>query len=337
MNSSGAHSSRSACPGDPARVTHGFTLVELLVLIAVVGVMASIFLPYAERARESDRRVRCYENLVRISAALRDYAAANGHCYPSTGADARQRGYTCFTGADDPAPFGPRSAVQPNDVTASLWLLVRLGLASPRDFVCPSTDDTADPFTDAAGRPAPAGRRGNFRSADHLSYSYACPFSSAPGYRLNDTRPPEFALLADRNPGPVASVPAWDAGPLDLSVANSANHGRSGQNVLYEDGHVEFCATPYCGQDRDNIYTALRPRVHPRRTSGPATTPAGLGERDADGRGVTGRDAAPGWEADSYLVPTATDDGGGSTGPSGAAAPQGSGGSPRATAAHNRR
>ena len=300
MNSSNPRSpwSPSARPGDRRG---GFTLVELMVLVAVVGVMTSIFLPYAQRTRESDRRVRCYENLMRLSAGLRDYAAANGHYYPATRADVGRRagGYACFTGPDDANPFAATSAVRPNDVTASLWLLVRLDLASPRDFVCPSTADTPDPLADGAGR------RSNFRSADHLSYSYASPFSPAPGYRLNDTRPPEFALIADRNPGPAAADPAVDSAPLALSAANSSNHGRSGQNVLYADGHAEFSATPYCGQGGDNIFTALRRLGTTAATTGPTSMPAGGPTMDA--RGVTGRDVAPAWAADSYLVPTAAD------------------------------
>ncbi len=270
-----------------------------MVLLGIVGVMASIFLPYVERTRESDRRARCYDNLMRLSAGLRDYAAANGHCYPATRAGVGQTGYDCFTGPDDSNPFAPTSAVRPNDVTASLWLLVRLDLATPRDFVCPSTDDAADPLTGVAGHGVSRQRRGNFRSPECLSYSYASPFSTAPGYRLNDTRPPEFALIADRNPGATAAVPASDAGPLDLSIANSANHHRSGQNVLYADGHAEFSATCYCGRLGDNIYTALRRGVG--ATSNPSGWP------DADARGVAGRDVAPASEADSYLVPTQAD------------------------------
>jgi prepilin-type N-terminal cleavage/methylation domain-containing protein/prepilin-type processing-associated H-X9-DG protein len=301
--------SRSACPGDPGRRARGFTLVELMIVVAVLGVLVSIFMPVVERTRESDRRARCYENLVRLSAALRDYAAANGHYYPATRGSPRVAGYTCFTGPDDPSPFAASSAVQPNDVTASLWLLVRLELAAPRDFVCPSTDDAPDPLDDGAGQPVSAAQRGNFRSPEHLSYSYACPFSTAPGYRLNDTRPAEFALIADRNPGASAAVPACDAGPLEMSVANSANHRRSGQNVLYADGHVEFCATPYCGRAGDNIYTAFRRTTGSQPTTGPTSLATALGGRPADARGVTGRDVAPAWEADSYLVPTAADGG----------------------------
>jgi len=60
--------------------------------------------------------------------------------------------------------------------------------------------------------------------------------------------------------------PPYSAQPFKLARANSNNHGRAGQNVLYADGHVEFQNSPFCGMlrastfggtntMRDNIYT----------------------------------------------------------------------------------
>src|SRR6185436_10122564 len=103
--------------------------------------------------------------------------------------------------------------------------------------------DSADPIDDAGGRAVSVDLRGNFRGPDSLSYSYASPFSAAPGYRLNDTQRSGFAVMSDKNPGNsdsrnnAAGVP-FGAPPLEFSVANSPNHGRAGQNVLYADGHV---------------------------------------------------------------------------------------------------
>ncbi len=102
--------------------------------------------------------------------------------------------------------------------------------------------------------------------------------------------------MADKNPGTKgdASVtrPNPDASPFDLALANSRNHGRAGQNVLYVDNHVGFESTPYCGVGGDNIYTALSPA--------PATTrPA-----RPNANGVCGHQFSPAWPTDSYLVPT---------------------------------
>ncbi len=281
----------------------GFSAVELLVVLGIVVILISIFIPFLLSHRETERRIRCADNLNRLCQALEQYAALNGGDYPRVIYDPalNANGYSCYTGVDSSNPFAHESTVQPSDVTASLWLLVRLRMALPVDFICPSTDDWADPVDDASGRPTLFDHRGNFRGPAHLSYSYASPFSAAWGYRLNDTRKPDFAVMADKNPGvdgldSNVTLPSFDAPALKLQVANSKNHAGAGQNVLYADGHVAFQSTPYCGVEHDNIYTALSPLPLQKGQSPPA-----------DGNGVVGITIGPSWSYDSYLVPLATD------------------------------
>ena len=40
-----------------------------------------------------------------------------------------------------------------------------------------------------------------------------------------------------------------------MKVANSSNHDKDGQNILYGDGHVAWESNPFVGVDRENIYT----------------------------------------------------------------------------------
>ncbi len=60
----------------------GFTLVELLVVMAIFGLLSAILLPALSKARESGRRTACVNNLKQISLALNLYANENSERYP---------------------------------------------------------------------------------------------------------------------------------------------------------------------------------------------------------------------------------------------------------------
>ena len=59
----------------------GFTVIELLVCLAIIAVLCAIVLPAVQQARESARQLQCKNNLHQIGLALSSYHAST-RCFP---------------------------------------------------------------------------------------------------------------------------------------------------------------------------------------------------------------------------------------------------------------
>jgi prepilin-type processing-associated H-X9-DG protein len=228
-------------------------LVEILVILSIVLFIIVPLTATWSVPKRADR-IRCLSNLRQIGQALIVYAQNNKGAYPQVrhtlGAPLIK-----YTKPEATNPFAENGPVA-NDVTAAMFLLVRTTDLNPEVFVCPATNHDKDTLNNL-----PATSRSNFTSSKNLSYSFAHPYpdnaAMKMGNKLTTGVVADFAIGADRNEcvNRYKSTDPNKATADDIKQMNSKNHEGDGQNVLFNDGHVEWCTSPFVGANRDHIYT----------------------------------------------------------------------------------
>ena len=182
----------------------GFTLVELLVVLAIIGILAAILFPVFVQAREKARQSTCLSNLRQLGSAIALYTGDYDGQYPY-GLDGLKHSGPLAAFFDE--PYLTQAKSMP-DVRNVLLPYVH----SDQVYRCPSEhsfDDDLAPWSSAYAR---------FGSS-YSYHPYAAMLHENDSYFLH---PAEAYLMAD--------VEFWHAGTY---------YGDGRLNELFADYHVK--------------------------------------------------------------------------------------------------
>ena len=96
------------------KLQKGFTLIELMIVIAIIAILAAILIPNFLHARAESQTSACEGNLKQIATALEEYAVDNSGNYPATGVVA----VALFAGGKNPGAV--YMSAPPNDPVSGL-------------------------------------------------------------------------------------------------------------------------------------------------------------------------------------------------------------------------
>lgn len=200
-----------------------FSLVETAAIGVAAMMIGALILSAMQASRSQARRIACEKGMLDVSQALFQYANDHGSRFPTVmpGENAGM-----FTVALADAGYANREFLE-------------------RTLVCPSSELATQIAAGHAAVVVPT--RAELHSAPSFLLDRLRRFmAGAYAYRMGHLDGNAYVyprFRADSRAAILADAPASGCGESVVSM----NHGACGQNVLYEDGHVDFqtgCWTP---------------------------------------------------------------------------------------------
>ena len=203
-----------------------FTLIEILVVLAIIGILAAILFPVFSNVREAGRRTTCASNLRQIGQGIAMYVQDNNRFYPIL------------------FPYN-----LPEQENCSMWVeRIYKYVGTPKVFECPNVENGEY----RSGCPAQEGSNRwdgsydlNAPTATFTTNAEGNPvmgMSNRPLHESRYKRPSSTILVLDGdgyfvNPGTQQPPFEGTAGLLKYGVDP---HHNNGCNVCFVDGHVQW-------------------------------------------------------------------------------------------------
>jgi prepilin-type processing-associated H-X9-DG protein/prepilin-type N-terminal cleavage/methylation domain-containing protein len=206
----------------------GFTLMELLVVISIIGLLAAMLMPALRNAKESARLAQCASNLHQLGLATQMYVDEHGHYFGYY--DSVPGGRLWYFGLE--LPFNPGGAPGTRKLDLTKAKLYPHFQTVHGIEICPSYDYRSSKW------------RQKFET---VSCGYGYNFQGLQGKTPGEiARAAQVVLFADAAQVNTFQAPASASNPMleefyYVSPTERTTHFRHNgrANVLFCDGHVE--------------------------------------------------------------------------------------------------
>ena len=234
-----------------------FTLVEMLVVVAIIGILAALLLPAIGQAKARAKQAQCVNNLKQTGLAAHLFAHDHGGKFPAQVS-------TNVGGSEEFAALGYQ--MQGNFYFAfQHFRPLAPELSTPKPLACP-----ADLLRQAAL---------SFNQFDNRNLSYFIGLKA-------DQAVPGSILAGDENIGTELSFAATMVaiGPDHIRPWYQGAHDQRG-NLLFADNHVEESGTAKLSGEMTVTEDIVRPTILARTATGGG---GGSGSRGTGGAGGQG-------------------------------------------------
>lgn len=214
----------TAVPSSIAPNSGGIRLFDMVTVAGILVALGALLVPALHQSRLHSRLLQCQDNLRQVGLALSSYSQHHNDYFPAV----PTKGNLAIAGIYAP-------------------MLLDCGyLNEARRVICPADSSAA---TQAEHLPTLAQLQQTEGTRLHSlqrraggSYGYSLGHVRDGIYRGTENQSrPYFALMAD-------------APSSNLPDRQSANHGGDGQNVLFEDGRVDFVPVPVVVNRNDHVF-----------------------------------------------------------------------------------